>query len=367
MEQPSADKPKAREVMDRLFGIAVERGASDLHLVVGKPPLLRVSGDITSIEDAKVLTPETVKQLAFSILSDQEREKFISTKELDVAHQIPSGKRFRINLHWEKGNVAMAARTIPSDIPEMDTLDLPPVVHEMVDYPHGLVLVTGPTGAGKSTTLASMINRINQTQPVNIITLEDPVEFLFEAKQAVIRQRQLGQDFITFGEGLKHILRQDPDVVMVGEMRDVETISTTLTIAETGHLVFATLHTYSASQTIDRIIDVFPAHQQNQIRTQLALTLRGIISQQLLPKMGGGRVAAREVLVNNYAIANLIRDAKIQQINNVLQTSASNGMMTLRQNLKELIDRNLITRETAEEHIVGGGSLDEDTTTKKKK
>lgn len=346
--------------MDRLFNIAVERGASDLHLVVGKPPLLRISGDIVSIEDAKELTPDTVKQLCFSILSDQEREKFISTKELDVAHQIPSGKRFRINMHWEKGNVAMAARTIPSDIPTMEDLELPQIVHDMVDYPHGLVLVTGPTGAGKSTTLASMINRINETQPCNIITLEDPIEFLFEAKSAVVRQRQLGQDFITFTEGLKHILRQDPDVVMVGEMRDVETISTTLTIAETGHLVFATLHTYSASQTIDRIIDVFPAHQQNQIRTQLALTLRGIISQQLLPKMGGGRVAAREILVNNYAIANLIRDAKIQQINNVLQTSASEGMTTLRQNLKEMIENNLISRKTAEEHIVGSGGLDEE-------
>jgi len=358
METPV--KPRAREIIDRLFGIAVEKGASDLHLVVGKPPILRIGGNLESIEGAAELNPENVKQLCYSILTDVERERFINEKELDVAHQISSGKRFRINLHWEREHVAMAARTIPSDIPSMDDLDLPPVVHSMVDYPHGLVLVTGPTGAGKSTTLASMIDKIIDTKPVNVITLEDPIEFLFESKTAVVRQRQFGQDFISFEEGLKHILRQDPDVVMVGEMRDMSTISTTLTIAETGHLVFATLHTYSAAQTIDRIIDAFPAHQQNQIRTQLALTLRAIISQQLLPKTGGGRVASREILVNNYAIANLVRDGKVQQINNVLQTSAADGMTTLKQDLKRLVEMNLISEQTAKEHIIGEAKLDED-------
>jgi twitching motility protein PilT len=241
----------------------------------------------------------------------------------------------------------------------MEELDLPQVVHGMVDYPHGLVLVTGPTGAGKSTTLAAMVDRILETKAVNVITLEDPIEFLFTSQTGVVRQRQFGQDFVSFQEGLKHILRQDPDVVMVGEMRDTETISTTLTIAETGHLVFATLHTYSAAQTIDRIIDAFPAHQQNQIRTQLALTLRGIVSQQLLPRIGGGRVAAREILVNNYAIANLVRDSKVQQINNVLQTSAAEGMTTLKQDLGRLIEMNAISSETAEEHIVGEAKLEE--------
>jgi twitching motility protein PilT len=350
-----------------MFGIAVDQGASDLHLVVGKPPILRMGGELAPISGAAVLTAENVKQLCYSILSDQERERFITEKELDVAHQIASGKRFRINLHWEKGHVAMAARTIPSVIPRMEDLDMPPIAHDMVNYPHGLVLVTGPTGAGKSTTLASMIDKILHTQAVNVITLEDPVEFMFESKLGIVRQRQFGQDFISFDDGLKHILRQDPDVVMVGEMRDMETISTTLTIAETGHLVFATLHTYSASQTIDRLIDAFPAHQQNQVRTQLALTLRAIVSQQLLPKVGGGRVAAREILVNNYATANLIRDSKIQQINNVLQTSAAEGMTTLRQDLKRLVEMNLITEQVAEEHIVGGSKLDENGGSKKKK
>ncbi|MFH1047887.1 MAG: PilT/PilU family type 4a pilus ATPase [Patescibacteria group bacterium] len=365
MESPL--RPKAREIIDRLFGIAVDQGASDLHLVVGKPPILRLGGELSPIDGAAVLSPENVKQLCFSILSDADRDKFINEKELDVAHQIPSGKRFRINLHWERGHVAMAARTIPSEIPAMESLNLPPVVHGMVDYPHGLVLVTGPTGAGKSTTLAAMIDRIIDTQPVNIITLEDPIEFLFESNTAVVRQRQYGQDFVSFAEGLKHILRQDPDVVMVGEMRDMDTISTTLTIAETGHLVFATLHTYSAAQTIDRIIDAFPAHQQNQIRTQLALTLRAIISQQLLPQVGGGRIAAREILINNYAIANLIREGKVQQINNVLQTSASDGMVTLRQDLNRLVEMNLITELTAREHIIGEAKLDDDDESGKKK
>jgi|SRR3989339_640490 len=358
------DSPKVREVIDRLFELAVDRGASDLHLVVGRPPLLRLTGELVEIEGAKELTSDVAKQLCFSIISDAERERFIELKELDVAHQVGSGKRFRINLHWEKGNVAMAARVIPSDIPQMEDLELAPVVHSMVEYPHGLVLVTGPTGAGKSTTLAAMIDRINATATRNIITLEDPVEFLFKHKKCVVRQRQLGQDFISFTEGLKHVLRQDPDVVMVGEMRDIETISTTLTIAETGHLVFATLHTYGAAQTIDRIVDSFPAHQQNQVRIQLALTLRGIVSQQLLPKVDGGRAAAREVLVNNHAVANLIRENKIQQINNVMQTSAGEGMITLRQDLTRLVKEGVVTKETAAEYVIGGSS-DEFSTKKK--
>ncbi|MFH2062850.1 MAG: PilT/PilU family type 4a pilus ATPase [bacterium] len=355
---PGYDSPKVREVIERLFGLAVDRGASDLHLVVGKPPLLRISGELVEIDGAKELTAEVSKQLCFSILDDAERERFIGSRELDVAYQIESGKRFRVNLHWEKGNVAMAARVIPADIPQMEDLDLTPVVSEMVSYPHGLVLLTGPTGAGKSTTLAAMIDRINATRPVNIITLEDPIEFMFTPKKGVIRQRQFGQDFISFGEGLKHVLRQDPDVVMVGEMRDIETISTTLTIAETGHLVFATLHTYGAAQTIDRIVDSFPAHQQNQVRVQLALTLRGIVSQQLLPKSDGGRAAAREVLVNNHAIANLIRENKIQQIGNVMQTSASEGMFTLRQDLERMVKEGTVSREVAMGYIIGGGEFD---------
>ncbi|HTM68000.1 MAG TPA: PilT/PilU family type 4a pilus ATPase [Candidatus Binatia bacterium] len=356
----NAPARSALDVMDQLFDIAVAKNASDIHLAVGKPPLLRIFGEIIPIEGAKVLTRDTVQELVFSLLSEAEKKTIIEMKELDVAHQIPSGKRFRVNLHWEKTNLSMVARTIPSDIPTMEGLELPEVIRNMTDYPHGLVLVTGPTGSGKSTTLASMIDKINATEPVNIITLEDPIEFLFEAKKGVVRQRQLGQDFLTFGEGLKHILRQDPDVVMVGEMRDMDTMGTTLTIAETGHLAFATLHTYSAAQTIDRIIDAFPPNQQSQVRSQLALTLRGVISQQLLPKIGGGRIAAREILVNTPAVANLIRENKIPQIKNVLQTSSAEGMVTLTQDLKRLIKEKMIEKEIAMQYVIGNESLTDD-------
>jgi twitching motility protein PilT len=245
----------------------------------------------------------------------------------------------------------MAARIIPQQIPSMDSLDLPPVVQKMVEYPHGLVIVTGPTGSGKSTTLAAMVEQINQTEAANVITLEDPVEFLFNPAMSVVRQRQLGQDFLEFPEALKHILRQDPDVVMVGEMRDPETIATTLTIAETGHLVFATLHTYSAAQTIDRIIDAMPTAQQNQIRSQLALTLRAVICQQLLPRVGGGRIAAREILINNPAVANLIREGQIAQIKNVLQTTAGEGMTTLGQDLRRLVALKLVEKDVANQYL----------------
>ncbi|MFA6604117.1 MAG: PilT/PilU family type 4a pilus ATPase [Patescibacteria group bacterium] len=353
----SSEQLKALQVVDQLFDIAVERKASDLHLVSGKPPLLRISGEIVPVEGAKVLASEQVEQLVFALLSEQEAKRFNEEKELDVAHQTPSGQRFRVNLHWEKQHAALAARTIPSVIPTMEALNLPPVVQKMTDYPHGLVLVTGPTGSGKSTTLASMINRINTSESCNIITLEDPIEFLFAADKSVIRQRQLGQDFLSFGEGLKHILRQDPDVVMVGEMRDMDTIATTLTIAETGHLVFATLHTYSAAQTIDRIIDAFPPHQQNQVRSQLALTLRAVISQQLLPMPAGGRAAAREILINNPAVANLIRENKIPQIKNVLQTSAGEGMTTLGQDLQRLVDEGIVELDVAQQYLIGADKI----------
>jgi twitching motility protein PilT len=353
-----SDSPsKALEVMNAIFQIAVDRGASDIHLVANKPPLLRIFGIIAPIDGAKQLTPAEVKELTYSMLSADELKRFEDEKELDVAHQIASGKRFRVNLHWEKGDVSLVARTIPNDIPDMSTLGLPPVVQKMAEYPNGLVIVTGPTGSGKSTTLASMVEHINLTEPVNIITLEDPIEFLFESKKAVVRQRQLGQDFLTFNAGLKHILRQDPDVVMIGEMRDPETIAAALTIAETGHLVFATLHTNSAAQTIDRIIDAMPTGQQNQIRSQLALSLRAVVSQQLLPKVGGGRIAAREILVNNAAVANLIRENQIAQIRNVLQTTAADGMTTLTQDLNRLLKAGLIVREEAMRFVVGNEKL----------
>ncbi len=360
-----AKNENALDVTDKLFEIAAARGASDIHIVVGKPPLLRVNGDLAPVEGASPVTKETAKEMIFSLLAENEKARLLEEKELDIAHQASSGKRFRVNLHWEKGNLSMAARVIPSEIPTMDSLELPEVVQKMTGLPHGLVLVTGPTGCGKSTALASMIDAINRAEAANIITLEDPIEFLFEPKAGVVRQRQLGQDFLSYAEGLKHILRQDPDVVMVGEMRDPETIATTLTIAETGHLVFATLHTYSAAQTVDRIIDAFPPSQQNQIRSQLALTLRAVVSQQLLPSKDGGRVAAREVLVNNPAIANLIREGKIPQIRNVLQTSAAEGMRTLGQHLAQLVKEKRIEKSVAMQYVIGNEQVGEDDGKKK--
>lgn len=360
---------KALAAVNQLFETAVQRGASDVHLVVGKPPLMRVAGELLPYEGLQPLTPEVAEQLIFALTTEFEKLTFIKEKELDIAHQTPSGMRFRINLHWEKRNVAMAARIIPSLIPTMDSLNLPPIMQKMTEYPHGLVIIAGPTGSGKSTTLAAMIEEINQTEAVNIITLEDPIEFMFSAAKGVIRQRQFGQDFISFTDGLKHILRQDPDVVMVGEMRDPETIATTLTIAETGHLVFATLHTYSASQTIDRIIDAMPPHQQNQIRSQLALSLRAVVCQQLLPKIDGGRTAAREIMINNSAVANLIREGEVAQIKNVLQTSAGEGMTTLTQDLTRMVKQGLVEREVAEQYVIGTEklALDEGTGGLKKK
>ncbi len=334
-----------------LFGAAAQKGASDLHLLVGHRPILRITGELFDLEGEDVLTDASMEKVVRQIATPEQFERFRIEKELDLAYGV-EGARFRVNLHWEKGHIGLAARTIPQDIPTMSQLGLPPVIQGFTDLPHGLILVTGPTGAGKSTTLAAMVDYINESRRVNIITLEDPVEFLFTPKRSIIRQRQLESDMVAFSEGLKHVLRQDPDVVMVGEMRDLDTIATTLTLAETGHLVFATLHTYSAPQTVSRIIDVFPPFQQTQIRLQLAMTLRGVVSQQLLPRVGGGLIATREVLVNTPACANLIRENKVEQIKNVIQTGAAVGMQSYSQDIKRLVKEGLITPETAENYLI---------------
>jgi twitching motility protein PilT len=334
-----------------LFAATVDKSASDLHLVVGYHPILRVTGELYDIDSEEVLSDASMEKVVRQIVTPEQYERFLIEKELDLAFSSEGG-RFRVNLLWEKGHISMAARTIPQVIPSMEQLGLPAVVQGFTELPHGLVLVTGPTGSGKSTTLASMIDHINGTRRVNIITLEDPIEFLFQSKQSIIRQRQLESDMISFNEGLRHVLRQDPDVVMVGEMRDLDTIATTLTLAETGHLVFATLHTYSAPQTISRVIDVFPPYQQTQIRLQLAMTLRGVVSQQLLPRVGGGLVAAREVLVNTPACANEIRENKVEQIKNVIQTGAAHGMFSYSQDLKRLVKEDTITSETADNYLL---------------
>ncbi len=343
--------------LEELFKITAKKGASDIHLAVGQPPTLRIDGALAAVEKAPALTAKAVEDLVKSILTREQEEKFVREKELDFAYQ--TGElRFRVNLHRASGASGLAARLIPTKIPAMDDLGLPQVVQEFVSFPHGLVLITGPTGSGKSTTLAAMIENINQTSAENIITLEDPIEFVFRQKKSLIRQRELGSDINAFADGLKYVLRQDPDVIMVGEMRDLETISSALTLAETGHLVFATLHTWGAAQTVERIIDVFPQNQQSQIRLQLALTLRGVVSQQLLAKKGGGRVAAREILLVNPAIANLIRENKVPQMNMVIQTGAKSGMVSLAQDLKRLIKEGSITKENAMSYVVGAAAME---------
>jgi twitching motility protein PilT len=333
-----------------LFKIATKSKASDLHLIVGKPPILRIDGELTVIPKTEVISKAQAEKLIFSIITEKQKNKFLAERELDISYELSGFSRYRVNLHWEKDNVGLVARVISSEIPTMEELELPKVAHRLIERTQGLILITGPTGCGKSTTLAAMIERINKIRFANIITLEDPIEYIFKPQLSIIKQRQLGTDMITFGSALKHVLRQDPNVIMVGEMRDLETIAATITLAETGHLVLATLHTHNAAQTIDRIIDVFPPHQQSQVRLQLSMSLSGVISQKLLPKAGGGRVAAREILINTPAVANIIRENKIPQIKTVIQTSADVGMFSMDQNIREMLENNLIDEPTALAH-----------------
>ena len=340
-----------------LFTIAAEKKASDLHLVVGLPPVLRIDGNLTYIEDKKVINKKEMETLVYSILNSNKKDKFLSTKELDISYSIGI-YRYRVNLHFEKGNIGVVARIINEKISNLDELGLPKIVYNLLDLKQGLILLTGPTGCGKSTTLASMIEYINNNRFANIITLEDPIEYIFKSKKSIIIQRQLGTDMLSFSEGLKHALRQDPNVIMVGEMRDLETIATTITLAETGHLVLATLHTYNASQTIDRIIDIFPPHQQNQVRMQLSMVLASVISQRLLPKIDGGRVASRELLLNTPAVANLIRENKIAQIKTVIETNSKEGMVSMDQDLQRLYKEKQITKEIAQAQMDNPELLD---------
>ncbi len=323
--------------------------ASDFHLIAGLPAFVRVDGELVEL-DNKVFSPKDIENVVKAVLSELQFKKFLIEKELDFAHEIEN-YRFRINLFWEKGNIGLAARIIPSIIPTMEEIGMPQVAYDLCKLDRGLILVTGPTGCGKSTTLAAMINYINQNRRVNIMTLEDPIEFIFKPEKSIIRQRQLGYDMLTFQNGLVHVLRQDPNIIMVGEMRNLETIATTITLAETGHLVFATLHTYSASQTIDRIIDTFPPHQQNQIRMQISITLQAVMSQRLVPGKDGGRVGAREILINNPAISNLIRENKVTQIKTAIQTGAREGMITMDNSLMQLYKDNKITKEVLDYNL----------------
>jgi len=327
----------------------VELNASDLHLTVGAPPMVRVRGELRALENYPQLSSKDTRDIVYSILSNDQRKRLEEEWQVDFSYSVPRFGRFRVNAYMQRASVGAAFRLIPSEIKSVDQLGLPAVIHEMVKKPRGFVLVTGPTGSGKSTSLAGMIDEINKNRKEHILTIEDPIEFLHRHQKCVVNQREIGNDAQSFSLGLKAALRQDPDVILVGEMRDLETISTALTAAETGHLVFATLHTQDTAQTIDRIIDVFPPHQQQQVRVQLSVALQGIVTQQLLPTAdGSGRIAACEVLVLNAAVRNLIREGKTHQIHSVLQTGGSLGMQSMDSALAQLVRQGKITRELAE-------------------
>ena len=327
----------------------IDRRASDLHITAGAPPMVRVRGRLTPIDGYPALTPTDTREIVYSILSNAQRQKFENNWQLDFAYQIPGRARFRVNAYFQRAAIGAAFRLIPFDVVPLETLSLPKVVATFAEKPRGLVLVTGPTGSGKSTTLASLIDVINSSREEHIMTIEDPIEFLHQHKKCIVNQRELGSDATSFAEALKGALRQDPDVILVGEMRDMETIGTAITAAETGHLVFATLHTQDTPQTIDRIIDVFPSEQQGQIRAMLSVALQGIMTQMLLPTAdGAGRCVAAEVLVPTPAVRNLIRESKTHQIYSVLQTGASHGMQTMDAALAQLVRAGKVNRQLAE-------------------
>lgn len=326
----------------------IELGASDLHIAVGAPPVIRVNGALESLPGYPVLKPDQTQEVVYSVMNEEQVAIFESEKECDMSFGIEGVSRFRLNVFRDRGSVAAAFRSIPFEIRTTDELGLPRVVADMAYRPIGLVLVCGPTGSGKSTTLASIVDRINRERSVHIITIEDPIEYLHHHNRSIISQREVSSDTKSFPAALKHVLRQDPDVILVGEMRDPETISSAITVAETGHLAFATLHTNDALQSINRIVDVFPASQQAQIRTQLSFVLEGVVVQQLLPRADGvGRCLALEVMVPNTAIRSLIREEKLEQIPSMIEIGSGDGMMTMNQSLYRLLRRNIISMETA--------------------
>ncbi|MGA6946300.1 MAG: type IV pilus twitching motility protein PilT [Solirubrobacterales bacterium] len=334
------------EILTRM----AEERASDVHLTPGYPPAIRVRGKIVGLDEYGPLSSQLTRDTVYSLLNDDQRKRFESHKQLDLAYAVPGVARFRVNCFFQRGSISAAFRRIPHQIPRLDELGLPRVLEEMTRKPRGLVLVTGPTGSGKSTSLAAMLDIINQERDEHILTIEDPIEFLHTHKSCIVNQREIGADAEDFASALKSALREDPDVILVGEMRDLETMSTALTAAETGHLVFATLHTQSTAQTVDRIIDIFPAQQQAQVRMQLSIGLQGIVTQQLLPTVDGtGRVVACEILAPTPAVRNLIREGKTHQIYSAIQTSGSIGMQTMDAHLAQLVRLGRISRQLAEQ------------------
>ena len=336
----------------------VKKKASDLHLQVGLPPMLRIDGSLVPVSGAEALNDEAVETLIFAILDEDQKQILLKDKEFDFSFAFGDMGRFRVNAFHERGNLAAALRLIPNEILSIEQLGLPPVVTKFAEYPRGLVLVTGPTGSGKSTSLAALIHKINMERASHIITIEDPIEYTHRSSKSVIVQREVHYDTYSFSAALRSALREDPDVVLIGEMRDLETIASAITIAETGHLVFATLHTNSAAQSIDRMIDVFPPHQQPQIRAQLSNILMAICSQRLIPAIGGGRIAASEILVVTPAVRNIIREGKTHQLDAVIQTGAEFGMQSMDKTLAKLIHEGTITYDEARNFAVDLDELD---------
>src|SRR3954465_9238014 len=346
--------------IDELLEHMVARDASDLHVTVGTPPVIRVRGEVERLDEFAPLTPEDTQQLLYRILSSEQQKQLEIKRQLDFSHSIPGLARFRVNVYFQRESIGAAFRLIPPELKTLEELGMPSTLHLLTDKPRGLVLVTGPTGSGKSTTLAALIDEINRNRSEHILTIEDPIEFLHRHKRCIVNQREIGPDAVSFAEALRAALRQDPDVILVGEMRDLETIATALTAAETGHLVFGTLHTQSAPSTIDRIIDVFPPAQQEQVRIMIANSLQGVVTQQLLPTADGqGRVAALEILFPDDAVRNLIRQAKIEQVYSVMQTNTARGMQTMEQALADLTMRRVVnlddalTRSSRPEQLLG--------------
>src|ERR671931_657538 len=334
--------------IDDLLEQMVGRKASDLHITVGSPPAVRVRGEVERLDDYEPLSSEDTQQLLYRILSSEQQKQLEIKRQLDFSHSVPGLARFRVNVYFQKESVGAAFRMIPDELKTLEELGIPPTLHKLAEKPRGIVLVTGPTGSGKSTTLAALIDEINRNRSEHILTIEDPIEFLHRHKRCIVNQREIGADAPSFADALRAALRQDPDVVLLGEMRDLETTSTALTAAETGHLVFATLHTQSAPGTVDRIIDQFPSEQQEQIRMQLAGTLQGIVTQALLPTADGtGRVPVLEILLPDDAVRNLIRQARVEQIYSVMQTGTQRGMQTLEQALVDVVTRGVVTKESA--------------------
>lgn len=332
--------------MKLLLDETVNRKSSDLHLAVGVPPILRIDGKLAPIANQSALTDDDTQKLTRSIMTQPQVERYLARRELDFSFGYRS-MRFRVNTFFERGNMAAALRLIPKEIRSIADLSLPNVLERFTLPTQGLVLITGPTGHGKTTTVAAMIRHINDNHRAHIVTVEDPIEYLFEHNKSIIQQREVGSDTLSFARALRSALREDPNVVVLGEMRDLETIETALTVAETGHLVLATLHTNNAAQTADRIIDVFPPHQQSQVRTQLANVLIGIVSQRLLPRVAGGRIVAAEIMVANSAVRNVIRESKTHQLNNIIQISAADGMISLDKVLAELVSKGEVTIDDA--------------------